>query len=35
MDARKEGDETSQVGGFKENERYKRAFLRPVAKSVY
>ena len=35
MDARKDEDGASQVGGFKENERYKRAFLRPVAKSVY
>ena len=36
MDNRQDaGEEGSNNGGFKQNERYKRAFLRPVAKSVY
>ena len=35
MDARRDDDEGSRMGGFRENERYKRAYLRPVAKSVY
>lgn len=35
VDARKDDEAGSQLGGFKENERYKRAYLRPVAKSVY
>jgi len=28
-------DEGSETGGFKENVRYKRQFLKPVVKSVY
>ena len=29
------GEEGSEIGGFKENQRYKRQFLKTVVKSVY